>query len=151
MILENTKEFFMIIKPNKAILGLDVGVKRIGIACSDDRQAIAFPKEVYERQNTRKDIGHISRICRQENVAGIVIGFPLSLENQEVDRCQMVRSIANKLYEKNKIPIMLIDERFSTLAVTKVMLDAGVRRKERHEKDDKLAASYILQTALDSK
>ncbi len=149
MITESLTEFLQKIPKQEVILALDIGEKRIGIAKSSPEQNIAFPWMVYERKNMRQDTGYLARICREESIKAIVIGLPLSLDNHEGENCQKVRNFATKLLSKVQLPIILVDERMSTAAVTRVMKDAGVKRMERHSKDDKLAACYILQTVLD--
>lgn len=151
MILENIADLFKILPPERPIMAFDMGLKRIGVACSDPRQVIAFPRLVYERVNMRQDIGFLSRICRDEKAAAIVMGLPLDLENREGGNCEWIREFAVKLEYKTDLPILLMDERLSTAAVTRAMKEADISRKERHEKDDKLAAAYILQTVLDSR
>lgn len=151
MIIENTQEFFANIDQEAPILGLDIGQKRIGLAMSDPRQKIAFPKEVYERINMRQDIGYLNRVCKEQAVAGVVIGLPLGLNNEEENMCASIRSFAAKLFKKTQLPIIFIDERFSTSAVTKAMQEGDLKRKTRHQLDDKLAAAYLLQIVLDKK
>ncbi len=133
------------------LLALDIGEKRIGIALSDIEQILALPLEVYTRINIRKDIGYINRLCKEHKVVGLIIGLPISLDNTEGENCQKVRQFADKIYDKTKLPILLIDERMSTAAVTRLMKDNGADRKTRHDNDDKLAASYLLQIVIDSK
>ena len=151
MILTSLREFLQTVPSQTRLMGLDIGTKRIGIAFSDPQGTIAFPRETYERQNMRKDLGVLGRMCREENVQGIVMGLPLSLNNEEEENCQIIRTFADKLYARTTLPTLLMDERMSTAAVTRVMKDAGVKRQERHTHDDKLAACYILQTVLDAR
>ncbi len=130
-------------------MGLDYGKARIGIAACDSTRIIASPRQVYKRRNISQDLGHIARMVRENRAVGFVVGLPLSQEGAEGENCVQVRLFAAKLVKKLKLPILLYDERFSTAAVTRSMQDAGVKRKDRHLVDDKLAAGYILQCVLD--
>ncbi len=94
-------------------------------------------------------MGHIARMVRENNAVGFVIGLPLAPDGSEGENCVEVRLFAAKIVKKLNLPILLFDERFSTAAVTRSMQDAGVKRKDRHKADDKLAAGYILQTVVD--
>ncbi len=130
-------------------MGLDYGQARIGIAVCDRTRIIASPREVYKRRNISKDMGHIARMVRENSVVGFVIGLPLSPDGTEGENCALVRAFAEKLVKKINLPVLFYDERFSTAAVTRSMQDAGVKRKDRQAVDDKLAAGYILQCALE--
>lgn len=151
MITTSISDFLSLLSADRPILGLDVGTKRIGIACSNPQVTIAFPRDVYSRINRRKDMGYFARISGQEHAAGIVIGLPLTLDNQESEHCVSIRQFAERLCEKTRLPVLLLDERMSTAAVTRVMKEAGVKRQRRHEKDDQLAACYLLQTVIEVK
>jgi putative holliday junction resolvase len=149
MIYDSLHDFASAIPPEGALLGIDYGRARIGIAACDATRIIASPREVYKRRNISKDIGHIARIVRENNAVGFVIGLPLAQDGSEGENCAEVRLFAGKLLKKPALPILFYDERFSTAAVTRSMQDAGVNRKNRQAVDDKLAASYILQCVLD--
>lgn len=150
MIYDHIRDFASAIPPQGAILGLDYGLARIGIAACDPTRIISSPREVYKRQNISKDMGHISRIIRENTAVAVVIGLPLSQDGLEGKNCSAVRAFAEKLVKKTNLPILLYDERFSTAAVTRSMQDAGVKRKDRQSVDDKLAAGYILQCVIDA-
>jgi putative holliday junction resolvase len=149
MIYDSIADFASAIPPEGSLLGLDYGRARIGIAVCDTTRIISSPREVYTRRNISKDLGHISRLIRDNNATGIVIGLPLAQDGTEGDNCAEVRLFAEKIIKKINLPIFFYDERFSTAAVTRSMQDAGVKRKNRQAVDDKLAAGYILQCAID--
>ena len=150
MIYGSIKDFASAIPPEGVILGLDYGTAKIGIAACDKTRIIASPIEVYKRRNISKDIGHITRVARERDTIGFVLGLPLSEDGSEGENCGHVRDFAAKILKKTTLPILLFDERFSTAAVTRSMSDAGVKRRNRQEVDDKLAAGYILQCVIDS-
>ncbi len=149
MIYAQVNDFASSIPKEGKLLGLDYGEKCIGIATSDISRIIASPFEVYARRNISKDIGHITRLARENNIRGFVIGLPLDQNGLEGENCVKVRNFAAKLDKKLSLPIILYDERFSTAAVTRDMKDTGLKRKQRQEIDDKLAACYILQCVID--
>lgn len=151
MIVTVIPDFLSSLSPGKPILSLDIGTKRIGIACSNPEVSIAFPREVYTRVNRRKDMGYFTRIAKEEQIGGMIIGLPLTLDNQEEENCVAIRQFAERLEARIFVPILLLDERMSTAAVTRVMKEAGVKRQQRHEQDDKLAACYLLQTVIEAK
>lgn len=149
MIYDHIHDFARNIPQEGSLIGLDYGTARIGIAVCDATRIIASPREVYVRRNISKDLGHISRLTRENSIVACVIGLPLDSDGNEGENCANIREFAAKIVKKTNLPIFLHDERFSTAAVTRSMQDAGVKRKNRHESDDKLAAGYILQCVLD--
>lgn len=126
-----------------------MGDKRIGIAVSDLSQKIASPHTLYERRNTRKDLGTIANLCQTEKAAGVVFGLPKGLDGEENEHCQRIRLFADKLLKKHPLPVFFQDERFSTEAVNRALRETNMTRKQRESLDDKMAAAYILQTVLD--
>lgn len=134
----------------RRLLGLDVGSKTIGLAISDPRLTIATPLETIRRQRFADDMAALTRIVADRGVGGLVIGLPVSMDGSEGPRCQSVRQFAANVLEKLDIPVTFWDERLSTAAVTRMMIEeADLSRRRRGEVVDKLAAAYILQGALD--
>jgi len=134
----------------RRLLGLDVGSKTIGLAISDPRLTIATPLETIRRQRFAEDMAALTRIVGDRGVGGLVIGLPVSMDGSEGPRCQSVRQFAANILEKLDIPVAFWDERLSTAAVTRMMIEeADLSRRRRGEVVDKLAAAYILQGALD--
>ncbi len=131
------------------LLGLDLGSKTIGIALSDIMCSIATPMETLKRTKFTKDAERLITIINEQNVGGLVLGFPLNMDGSEGPRCQSTRAFAKNMSEKTDLPIALWDERLSTIAVTRTLLEADASRKRRKEVVDKMAAAYILQGALD--
>jgi len=131
------------------LMGLDVGTKTVGLALSDVTWMIATPMETLKRIKFTKDALKLKSIFEAENVTGLVIGLPINMDGSEGPKCQSVRQFAENLEEHTDIPMTFWDERLSTVAVTRTLLEADMSRAKRGEVVDKMAASYILQGALD--
>lgn len=131
------------------LLGLDLGTKTIGVAISDGVRYSATPLETIVRTKFTKDAERLDTLIAENQVVGVVLGLPLNMDGSEGPRAQSTRAFARNLAQRIAIPIAFWDERLSTAAVTRMMIDADVRRDKRAEVVDKLAASYILQGALD--
>ena len=138
------------LKPGHRLLGLDIGSKTIGLALSDVTLTVASPAETIKRGKFTKDAERLSVLIAEENVGGLVLGLPVQMDGTEGPSCQSVRQFADNLLGKMDIPIAFWDERLSTSAVQRVLIDeADMTRKRRAEVVDKMAAAYILQGALD--
>lgn len=131
------------------LLGLDLGTKTIGIAISDGMRYSATPLETIKRVKFTQDAERLLQLIAQNQVVGLIIGLPLNMDGSEGPRVQSTRAFARSLAQKTPLPIAFWDERLSTSAVTRMMIEADLRRDRRDEIVDKLAASYILQGALD--
>ncbi len=131
------------------LLGLDLGTKTIGVAVSDGMRYSATPLETIARVKFTQDAQRLEVLIAENQAVGIVLGMPLNMDGSEGPRAQSTRAFARNLAGRVAIPIVFWDERLSTSAVTRMMIDADVRRDRRAEVVDKLAASYILQGALD--
>jgi len=131
------------------LLGLDVGTKTIGTALCDAGWTIATPAELVRRTKFAKDMAALKALADAQGAAGIVIGLPLNLDGTESPRTQSVRAFARNI-EALGLPILLWDERWSTQAVTRTLIDADASRARRAELVDKMAAAYILQGAIDA-
>jgi len=133
------------------ILGLDLGSKTIGLALSDMMRTIATPYDTIRRAKFTADANALLAIIDKEEVQGLVIGLPVSMDGSEGPRCQSTRQFAANLMEKRDLPISFWDERLSTVAVERMLVDdVDMTRRRRGEVVDKLAAAYILQGALDA-
>ncbi len=135
--------------PGQRLMGLDVGAKTIGIAFSDVGRIVATPRQTIRRSKFTLDVETLRRLIDENDVGGLVIGLPINMDGSEGPRCQSVRQFAANLMTRREIPIAFWDERLSTAAVTRAMIEADVSRKKRAAAVDKLAAAYILQGALD--
>ena len=130
------------------LLGMDVGTKTIGLALCDAGWSIASPAHTVSRGKFSKDKIALAAFMEQQQVKGVVIGLPLNLDGSESPRSQASRAFARNIADLGH-PIFLWDERWSTQAVTRTLLEADASRARREELVDKLAASYILQGAID--
>jgi putative Holliday junction resolvase len=137
------------LKTGQRLMGLDVGEKTIGMAVSDALLSIATPHDTIRRSKFSKDLEALQKVVKDRNVGGFVIGYPINMNGTEGPRCQSTRQFARNIYEKLALPCFLWDERMSSLAVERMMTEGGLSRNRKAELVDKLAASYILQGALD--
>ncbi len=131
------------------IMGLDLGTKTIGVAISDGMRYSATPLETIKRTKFTQDAERILELITQNQVVALILGLPLNMDGTEGPRVQSTRAFARNLAPRINLPIAFWDERLSTSAVTRMMIEADLRRDRRAEVVDKLAASYILQGALD--
>jgi putative Holliday junction resolvase len=131
------------------LLGVDLGEKTIGLALSDVGRSIATPLETIRRSKFTPDAEHIRALAARFEVGAIVVGLPLNMDGSEGPRAQATRAFVRNLTRLLGLPIVFWDERLSTAAVTRTLLDADASRARRGEVVDKMAAAYILQGALD--
>lgn len=137
------------LKPARRLLGLDVGEKTVGLALSDVGLMIASPMQTLRRGKFTADLQKLAAIIAEQNVGGLVIGLPMNMDGSEGPRAQSVRQFVRNILKQLDLPIVLWDERLSTMAVTRILIDADASRARRAELVDKMAAAYILQGALD--
>ena len=150
MIVRNPAELAKTLAPGHRLLGLDLGAKAIGLALSDPGLIIASPLETLRRGKFTADAQALTAIMDREKVGGLVIGLPLNMDGSDGPAAQSARQFAANLEKTGlNMPMLLWDERLSTVAVTRTLLEADTSRKRRGEVVDKLAAAYILQGALD--
>jgi putative Holliday junction resolvase len=132
-----------------AVMGLDFGEKTIGVAVSDRMRSVASPLETVRRVKFTADAGRLMEIAAAREIAGVVIGLPLNMDGSEGPRCQSTRAFARNLERLTPLPIAFWDERLSTVAAERALLEADTSRKRRGEVIDHVAAGVILQGALD--
>lgn len=149
MITASASAFRDVLPGGGRLIGLDVGTKTIGIALCDSSWTIATPAELLRRTKFSADLERLKALMAAQSVKGIVVGLPLNLDGSDSPRTQSVRAFARNL-EPLEFPILLWDERWSTQAVTRTLLDADASRARRAELVDKMAAAYILQGAIDA-
>ena len=135
--------------PGSRLLGLDLGEKTIGLALSDTSRSVATPMETLPRGKFSNDAVKIEKIIAEHNVGGLIVGLPLNMDGTDGPSAQSARAFARNFAGRSVIPIVMQDERLSTAAVTRTLIDADASRKRRSEVVDKMAAAYILQGALD--
>ncbi len=137
------------LKRDERLFGLDVGTKTIGLALSDVLRRIATPLETISRKKFSLDAARLLDLAKQHGVGGLVIGLPVNLDGTEGPRAQSTRAFARNLAQLTELPMAFWDERLSTAAVERALLEADTSRKRRAELIDKMAAAYILQGALE--
>lgn len=131
------------------LAGLDVGTKTIGLAICDAGWHFAGPVETIPRTKFTKDLEALRAFIAREHIVGLVVGLPLNMDGSDSPRTQSVRAFARNLGPLG-LPVLLWDERWSTQAVERAMIDADISRAKRSEKVDSLAAAHILQGAIDA-
>ena len=132
-----------------ALIGLDLGTKTIGVAASDPDRRLATPVETIVRKRFRDDVERLFKLAGERRAVGFVLGLPINMDGSEGPRAQATRAFARNLAKLTELPIALWDERLSTAAVERALIDADVSRSKRNAVIDQHAAAYILQGALD--
>ena len=135
--------------PSGVILGLDFGEKTIGIAVSDGLRSVATPRETIRRKKFGADADRLEEVIKTTDAKALIIGLPLNMDGSEGVRCQKSRAFARNLSHRFDLAIGFWDERLSTVAAERAMLEADMSRAKRADAIDHVAASYILQGALD--
>lgn len=149
LITTHAADFRAALPQGGRLIGMDVGTKTIGLALCDAGWTIASAAHTIARGKFSKDKATLATFMAEQQVKGIVIGLPLNLDGSASPRSQASRAFAQNLGDLG-LPLLLWDERWSTQAVTRMMIEADTSRARRSELVDKLAASYILQGAIDA-
>jgi len=149
MIFEDTGEFYAALPASGALMGLDLGERTIGVAVSDGLRSVATPLETVRRKKFAVDAACLLEISSDRALTGIVLGLPRNMDGSEGPRCQSTRAFARNLLRLTDLPITFWDERLSTVAAERALLEADTSRKRRAEVIDHVAAAYILQGLLD--
>ncbi len=149
MIAKDLGAFADALPPRRAIAGLDLGTKTIGVAVSDTGLSIATPLETIPRKKFSTDAARLLEIVGHRNLGGFVLGLPRNMDGSEGPRCQSTRAFARNLAQLTDVPIGFWDERLSTVAAERALIEADTSRARRKEIIDHVAAGYILQGALD--
>ena len=132
-----------------AIMGLDLGEKTVGVAVSDTYRKVATPLETVRRKKFTLDAARILELTAERDIKAIILGLPRNMDGSEGARCQSTRAFARNLSRLTDIQISFWDERLSTVAAERALLEADTSRKRRAEVIDHVAAGYILQGVLD--
>lgn len=149
MIVEEIAEFAAALPPGTALAGLDLGDKTIGIAVSDAMRQVATPLETLRRGKFSADAAKLLEIAAGRRLGGFVLGLPRNMDGSEGPRCQSTRAFARNLARLTELPITYWDERLSTVAAERALIEADTSRARRAQVIDHVAAGYILQGALD--
>lgn len=149
LITDDIEEFAAALPHNRALFGLDLGTKTLGVATSDLRRSVASPVETIRRTKFTADAAALLVLAEGREAAGFVLGLPRNMDGSEGPRCQSTRAFARNLSKLTDLPITFWDERLSTVAVERTLIEADQSRKRRAEVIDKMAAAFILQGVLD--
>jgi putative Holliday junction resolvase len=149
MIHEEVSAFENTIQPNHSLIGLDLGTKTIGVAVSDTILSVATPIKTIKRKKFSIDAELLLGVISNKSCCGVIIGLPKNMDGSEGPRAQSTRAFARNFSVKTNLPITFWDERLSTVAAEKALLEADTTRKRRAEVIDHVAAAYILQGFLD--
>lgn len=141
--------FAALVQPRGRLIGIDAGTKTLGLALSDVTRTIASPLETIQRKKFSLDSARLLDLARIHEVTGLVVGYPVNLDGTMGPRAQATRALTRNLNALCPLPILLWDERLTTQAAERMLIDADQSRKRRAEVIDKLAATLILQGALD--
>jgi putative holliday junction resolvase len=137
------------LQPNQAIAGLDLGTKTIGLSVSDLGRRFSTPRPVLKRIKFTQDAELLLSFAAKERVVAFVIGLPVNMDGSSGPRVQATRAFVRAMADKTDIPFVYWDERLSTVAAERALLEMDVSRTKRSERIDSAAASFILQGALD--
>ncbi|HEX3483926.1 MAG TPA: Holliday junction resolvase RuvX [Micropepsaceae bacterium] len=135
--------------PGRRLLGLDLGEKTIGVALSDTSLSVATPLKTLVRSKFKTNAAQLAALIAEHGIGGLVVGLPLNMDGTDGPSAQSARAFARNFAAVSDSPVVLVDERLSTAAVTRTLIDADTSRRRRAEVVDKMAAAYILQGALD--
>ena len=150
LITDDIEAFAAALPRDRALFGLDLGTKTLGVAASDLRRSVASPVETIRRTKFTADAAALLALAHDRQAAGLVLGLPRNMDGSEGPRCQSTRAFARNFDRLGgEVPITFWDERLSTVAVERTLLEADQSRKRRAEVVDKMAAAFILQGALD--
>ncbi|MEJ5250421.1 MAG: Holliday junction resolvase RuvX [Chthonomonadetes bacterium] len=130
------------------VLALDIGERRIGVAVSDETATISQPLAVISREGVAKDVARIAQLIREHAVGEVVVGLPYTLRGEQAQSAQKVHQFISHLRDALNVPVMLVDERLSTVEADRRMSEADVRRGVRRQRVDAVAAALILERYL---
>jgi len=148
-VVDDVTDFAAMLPPRRGLAGLDLGEKTIGVAVSDLTLSVATPLLTIRRSKFTLDATELLAIVGARDLGGLVLGLPRNMDGSEGPRCQSTRAFARNLSRLTDLPITFWDERLSTVAAERALLEADTSRKRRKEVIDHVAAGYILQGLLD--
>jgi putative Holliday junction resolvase len=148
-VLADVRDFAAALPPLGALIGVDLGTRTIGVAVSDTRRRVASPLETIRRTRFGADAAALLRLAEARTIGGLVLGLPRNMDGSEGPRAQSTRAFARNLAGLTELPITFWDERLSTVAAERALLEADASRRRRAEVIDHVAAGYILQGLLD--
>lgn len=137
-------------QPPGRLLGVDYGARRVGLALSDADRRIAVPLAIHDRQGNPHNAGYFQQLIQKEAITGIVVGLPMHMHGEEGASAQQARQYGTWLKRLTKLPVVFWDERLTSSHAETLMVEAGLKPKQRKERLDKVAAQILLQCFLDS-
>jgi len=149
MILDAVEDFAAALPPGRGLAGIDLGDKTIGVAVSDRSRSVASPLRTIRREKFTADADRLLAILTARDIGGLVLGLPRNMDGTEGPRCQSTRAFARNLARLGDLPMTFWDERLSTVAAERALIEADLSRKRRGQVIDHVAAGYILQGMLD--
>jgi len=149
ILTDDIHEFLAALPRHGALAGLDLGTKTIGVAVSDLMRSIGTPLSTVKRTKFTQDAEALIEILKARQIVGLVLGLPRNMDGSEGPRCQSTRAFARNFTKILPLPLIFWDERLSTVAAERALLEADTSRKRRAEVVDHVAAGYILQGVLD--
>jgi RNAse H-fold protein YqgF len=149
MTVMTIEELAAALRPGEAVAGLDLGTKTIGLAMSDLGRRFASPRPVIKRVKFTQDAATLLAFAEKEKVAAFIIGLPVNMDGSSGPRVQATRAFVRSMSDKTDLPFVFWDERLSTVAAERALLEMDVSRAKRADRIDSAAASFILQGALD--
>ena len=150
MIINSLQEFYSFFEISKPLLAIDYGNKKIGLAISSPDHRIAMPHSIIAVDNDREKLDRIIDFIVKYNICAIVVGLPVNMDGTSSSQAKIVNNFVNKLIKKTNLPVYLLDERLTSRAADSMLKNMGLNRRQRNERDDMVAASMILETALES-
>jgi len=150
MIVNNLQEFYRLLLPNAPLISIDYGSKKLGVAISNQERSIAMPLHTITETKKQIVINYLFDTIEKYKACGVVIGLPINMNGLQTEQTDIVIKFAEELAKSINLPIYLQDERLTTKAANNFLKSFGIKRKDRNNNDDTVAASMILETVLDS-
>jgi putative Holliday junction resolvase len=150
MIIHTLQEFCKFFQQGRPIVSIDYGVKKIGIAISTPDHQISMPLQIISGDSEKKKLQEIVQLTKEKNICAIVVGLPINMDATHSDQTLIVEKFTEKLQNRTNLPIFMQDERLTSKTADNMLKEFGMKRKERNNSDDLVAASLILETALNS-
>ncbi len=150
MIINTLQEFYKFFQPNRPILSIDYGQKKIGLGISSPDHHLPMPLKIINGKSDKQKLQKIISIILEKNICAIVIGLPINMDGTKSEQTFIVEKFANQLQISSELPIFMQDERLTSKLASNLLKEIGLKRKERDSKDDLIAACMILETTLES-
>ena len=150
MIISSLQEFYSFFEPNKPLLAIDYGNKKIGLAISNQNHTMAMPHSMILAAKEEEKLVKITDFLEKYNICAVIVGLPINMDGSTGKQSEIVTNFARKLAARTNLPIYLQDERLTSKAASSLLKNIGLRRKQRDKIDDMTAASLILETVVNS-